>query len=352
MQINLVHPQIGMFIFAWFLADILAPLIIKAALRIGAVDTPHSYKIHKDPVPFLGGLVIYIAFSLSLFSILRFTSFEAYKHIFALVWGGFFVLVAGLVDDFRPISAVIKLFMLFIATAVVSTYGVMINISGTWSIDLFLTVVWIAGVTSALNSLDNMDGACGGVSAIACFWIFYIAWYTPPFGQRDVTFVAVSLLGACLGFVRYNFKPARMFLGDNGSLLLGYLLASLMALTGWARNDITKAIIIPCCVMAVPLYDITLSTILRLKNGVVRGIKDAIVYCGQDHLAHRFIALGLSQREAVMMLYLFGTISGGIGAFIHFDWVVPVIYIPLVAVSIISLVILGIILDKAKVYEK
>ncbi len=352
MHINLVHPQVGLFIFAWFLADIMTPVIIRFALRIGAVDVPHSYKIHKDPIPFLGGVAIYLAFSLALFSILRFTSFEPYKHIFAIVLGGFFVLIIGLIDDFRPISAVVKLIILIFSTILLSNFGINVNLTGIYWIDIALTVLWIAGVTSALNSLDNMDGAACGVGAVACFWTFVIAWYTPPYGQRDVTFVAVTILGACIGFTRYNFKPARIFLGDNGSLLLGFLLAILMTLTGWSSAEVAKAIIIPCCVMAVPLYDITLSTILRIKNGVVKNLYQAIVYCGRDHLTHRFVALGLSQREAVLMLYLFGTISGAIGAIIHIQTVGPVLYMPIIALSLIALVVLGVILNRAKVYPE
>jgi len=349
---KLNFPQIGLFIFAWFVADLLTPVLIHLAHRIGAVDRPHSYKIHQQPVPFLGGLAIFLSFSIALFSILRFTSFEENRAVFAIIFGAFLVIVLGCLDDFRPISAVIKLVILFGVTWLLSRYGVRITLFLSPWPDLILTLLWIVGVTSALNSIDNMDGAAAGISAIAAFWTFYIAFYFPPVGQAGVSYVAITLCGACLGFLRYNlFSPARIFLGNNGALLMGFLLATLMVLAGWSRQDKVKAIIVPCAILCVPLYDITLATILRIKNGVVRGLVQAIVYNGRDHLSHRLVALGLSKREAVMMMYLFGVLGGALGMILARDEVRPVTYIPIVGIALLTLVALGIILDRAKVYE-
>jgi UDP-GlcNAc:undecaprenyl-phosphate GlcNAc-1-phosphate transferase len=167
-----------------------------------------------------------------------------------------------------------------------------------------------------------------------------------------VSFVAAALMGSCLGFLRYNWKPAKIFLGDNGSLVLGFLLAALTVQCGWSRGDRLKAIIVPCAILCVPLYDITLSTILRIVRGVVRNPIEAIVYCGRDHLSHRLVALGLSQREAVLVLYLFGMISGTIAIIVVRPEVKPQTYIPITVVSLVGLVVLGVILDRAKVYPQ
>ena len=202
-----------------------------------------------------------------------------------------------------------------------------------------------------MNSMDNMDGAAGGVAAIAAFWIFYVAWYSLPLGQPHATYVAVALVGACLGFLRYNFfSPARIFLGDNGSLVLGFLLAALTVQTGWSRSDPFKAVIVPCAILCVPLYDITLSTLLRIRQGVVRGPIEAIVYCGRDHLSHRLVALGLSKREAVLLLYLFGMVSGTVGIIVLRPEVTRAVYLPMAAAGLVVLVLLGAWLDRAKVY--
>jgi len=157
-------------------------------------------------------------------------------------------------------------------------------------------------------------------------------------------------MGACLGFLRYNWKPARIFLGDNGSLLLGFLLAALTVQCGWSRGDRIKAIIVPCAILCVPLYDITLSTILRIVRGVVKNPIEAIVYCGRDHLSHRLVALGLSKREAVLVLYLFGMISGTVAVIVVRPEVKPSTYWPITAVGVLALAALGVILDRAKVY--
>jgi UDP-GlcNAc:undecaprenyl-phosphate GlcNAc-1-phosphate transferase len=339
-----------MFILAWFLADLVIPLVIRLSHRIGALDRPHTYKTHREPVALLGGVGVYVAFMITLISVLRFPNPGQFMDIFAIVAGGFLVLLLGIVDGFRPIWAVAKLGVLLLVTLLLSHFGVRITLTGVWAVDLGLTLAWIAGVSSAMNSMDNMDGAAGGTAAIASFWTFYVAWYTAPWGQPHVSFVAIALMGACLGFLRYNWKPATIFLGDNGSLVLGFLLAALTVQCGWSRGDRLKAIIVPCAILCVPLYDITLSTILRIVRGVVKNPVEAIVYCGRDHLSHRLVALGLSQREAVLVLYLFGMISGTIAVIIVRPEVKPSVYVPITLASVLLLVALGAILDRARVY--
>lgn len=347
---KLNYPQIGLLILAWFVADLLTPLVIRLCRKVGALDRPHTYKIHRDPTPLLGGVAIFAAFAVALFSILRFETFEANRDLFAILFGGLVVVILGTIDSFRPLWAVAKLAVLVVVTLFLSHFNVQIMVTGIWAVDVALTVLWIAGVSSAMNSLDNMDGAATGVAAVAAFWTFYVAWYTEPYGQPRVSYVAVALLGACLGFLRYNFKPASIFLGDGGSLLLGFLLASLTVQAGWARDDTLKAIIVPCGILCVPLYDITLSTILRIKQGVVKGPVEAIVYCGRDHLSHRLVALGLSPREAVLILYLFGMISGTIAIIVAKPEVTRATYLPVTIVGVVALSALGWILDRAKVY--
>jgi UDP-GlcNAc:undecaprenyl-phosphate GlcNAc-1-phosphate transferase len=347
-QLN--HPQIWMLILAWFVADLTIPLVIRLSHKVGALDRPHTYKTHQEPVALLGGVGIYIAFTLSLFTVLRFPNPAQFMDIFGIVAGGCLVVVLGVVDGFKPIWAVAKLGILLIVTLILARFGVRINLTGIWAVDLGLTLFWISGVSSAMNSMDNMDGAAGGTAAIASFWTFYVAWYTGPWGQPHVSFVAIALMGGCLGFLRYNWTPAKIFLGDNGSLLLGFLLAALTVQCGWSRGDRIKAIIVPCAILCVPLYDITLSTILRIVRGVVKNPIEAIVYCGRDHLSHRLVALGLSKREAVLSLYLFGMISGTIAVIVVRPEVKASVYLPITGVGLLGLIVFGVILDRAKVY--
>jgi UDP-GlcNAc:undecaprenyl-phosphate GlcNAc-1-phosphate transferase len=142
----------------------------------------------------------------------------------------------------------------------------------------------------------------------------------------------------------------RAFFFVAGSLLLGFLLAALTVQCGWSRGDRVKAIIVPCAILCVPLYDITLSTILRIVRGVVKNPIEAIVYCGRDHLSHRLVALGLSKREAVLVLYLFGMISGTVAVIVVRPEVKASLYIPITIGSLVVLAALGALLDRAKVY--
>ena len=194
------YPQVWMMILAWFVADLATPLIIRLCHRLGALDRPGGYKAHAEPVAMLGGVAVYLAFAVALFSILRFTSFEANRDVFAILLGGFVILIVGCIDDFKPIWAVAKLGLLFVVTLLLFRFGVRIILTGEPALDLALTVLWIVGASSAMNSLDNMDGAAAGVGAIAAFWTFYIAWYSEPMGQERVSYVAIAVLGACLVF--------------------------------------------------------------------------------------------------------------------------------------------------------
>jgi UDP-GlcNAc:undecaprenyl-phosphate GlcNAc-1-phosphate transferase len=348
-QLN--YPQFWMFILAWWVADLVTPLVIRLSHRVGALDRPHTYKTHGEPTALLGGVAIFAAFSGTIFSILRFPNYADHQDVFAILGGGLAVLALGVIDGIRPVWAVGKLGILLLVTLLLAHFGVRISLSGIWGLDLALTLFWIAGVSSAMNSIDNMDGAAGGIAAIAAFWVFYVAWYTAPWGQPHVTYVAIALVGACLGFLRYNFfSPGRIFLGDNGSLVLGFLLAALTVQTGWSRSDPFKAVIVPCAILCVPLYDITLSTLLRIRQGVVKGPIEAIVYCGRDHLSHRLVALGLSKREAVLMLYLFGMLSGTVGIIVLRPEVGRAVYLPVTAAALVALTALGVVLDRAKVY--
>jgi UDP-GlcNAc:undecaprenyl-phosphate GlcNAc-1-phosphate transferase len=167
-----------------------------------------------------------------------------------------------------------------------------------------------------------------------------------------VTFVAAALFGSLLGFLRYNVKNATLFLGNNGAFVLGYIVAIMMVMTGWSSTDPFKSIIIPCSILVVPLYDITLSTILRLKNGVVRNVAGAITYCGKDHISHRLMALGFSRGGVLAILCSLGILGGLVGATVYIARVGWHIYVPLTVAATAVLFAFGAYLDKAAVYDR
>jgi membrane dipeptidase len=346
-------PRLGLLILAWLIADLMAPVLIRLSHRVGAVDVPQGYKGHARPIPFLGGLAILLGFSAAIAATLRFESIEQNPGIFGILLGGCFVSFFGTLDDFRPLNAVLKLGVLLLATYLLSIFGVRISLTGNAWADLALTLLWVAGVTSAMNSLDNMDGAVGGTAAIAAFFAFLVGFYGPvPERQPGVSYVALALMGGCLGFLRYNWNPARIFLGNNGAFLLGFLLASLMVLTGWSRDDPIKAAIIPCAILVVPLYDITLTTLLRIRAGVVRSPIAAITYCGRDHLSHRLRKqFGLSVGGAAAVLYAMGLLGGLAGFEMARPESGPAVYLPLTLAAVVGLVVLGALLERAPVYS-
>jgi UDP-GlcNAc:undecaprenyl-phosphate GlcNAc-1-phosphate transferase len=322
MKSLLSHPHLGILILAWFVADLVVPTLIALAHRYGLLDRPggHGGKLQRTPVPYLGGLGVFAAFTVALFSTLRFESVEALVPFGVLIAGAAVVVTLGLLDDHRPISAMVKLAVLFAITIALSAFGVEMTLLPSafgGVLDIVLTLIWIVGVISATNSLDNTDGVVGGTSAIAGISIFAIAWGSSAFeAQPWLSYLAVALVGSSLGFLRYNFPPARIYLGDNGSVLIGYLLATILVFGEYSADPL-QAILIPCLVLVVPLFDITLATILRIRDGDVRSWRDAVHYCGKDHLAHLLMGLGLSKRQAVGFLYALAGAGGLTALAVH-----------------------------------
>ncbi len=318
MKSILNYPHIGIFILAWFLADLLIPLLIRAAHVTGLLDRPGGHKGQKAPVPFFGGVAVFASFSIAIISTLRFESIEGFAPLIGLLVGGLICVVLGLIDDFRPVSAVVKLFVLFGITIVLSSshIGLVLLPNVFFNLpNLIVTLLWIVGATSALNSIDNTDGVATGISAIAGIFVFVVAWGTTPSdAQPWLSYIAIGLVGSCFGMLRYNFHPARIYLGDNGSLFLGYTVAVMLVFAQYSADPL-RSILIPSLIFSVPVFDIVLTTLLRVRDGTVGSIRESIVYCGRDHTAHLLMAAGFSKVQAVFALYGLA-ILGGIAALV------------------------------------
>lgn len=307
------YPHLSIFILAWFVADLLFPLLIRLGHRLQMLDRPGGHKAQETCVPYFGGIGIFVAFAVAVTSTLRFSDMDAFLPLLGLVLGGAAMLVLGLMDDLRPIHAMTKLGTILATTLLLACFDITLrlfpDVMGNLP-NILITVLWIAGVTSAMNSLDNTDGVTGGISAIAAFFIFLVAWGSSSAdAQPWLSYLSMGLVGSCLGFLRYNWAPARIYLGDNGSFLLGYALATLLVF-GHYSTDPIKAILVPCLILVVPLFDITLATLLRWRDGDVRSLRDAVVFCGRDHLAHLLQALGFTRRQTALALYALA-ITGG-----------------------------------------
>jgi UDP-GlcNAc:undecaprenyl-phosphate GlcNAc-1-phosphate transferase len=289
----------------------LTPLFIRLACFLEVFDFPASRKVHAEPTPLLGGLAVYTAFGVSILanSILD-------NQVVAIMVGGTLLVAVGVLDDIRSVPAGIKLLAQLLAVAVVMGSGVTLTLFPRSVVgnaaDAVLTIAWLLGITNAMNFFDGMDGLATGLSIItAGFLGFFAAMSFQPF----LGWFAAAIVGACLGFLPFNFRPARpaaVFLGDAGSTFLGFILAALAVKGEWAANNVVD-IAAPVLIFWIFIFDMTHITVTRILTGKVRSFHEWIAYVARDHLHHRLEALVRSKRQAVLLIFLL-SISMGLAA--------------------------------------
>src|SRR5271169_6908603 len=285
------------------------------ALRVGMVDHPGPRKMHVQPMPLLGGLAIYLGV---LIALLVSMDGRALTQVIGIYTGATLVAVVGILDDRGLLHHQIKLFGAMPAAAVILLVSgiraqVFSNIwpgtPGIWA-DTALTLVWVVGITASFSILDHMDGLCAGVAAMASVFFAMLAYLS---GQTLVTTLAAAILGAAAGFLRWNFKPAKIFMGDGGAMFLGYLMATLGLKLRMENVNHVSAWLAPILILGVTIFDTTLVTISRSRRGLL-----PFATPGKDHAAHRLSNLGLGHRGAVLTLYLLGAIGGGAGVLVNY----------------------------------
>lgn len=275
------------------------PFVRRLAFRVGLVDTPAPRKLHSSPVPLLGGVAIYAAVVLSL---LLYPSRRELVQLGSILIGATWVSLWGLWDDRRSLHPAVKAASQLAAALLLLASGVQVAMRVPDWLNIIVTLVWIVGITNAFNLLDNMDGLAGGVGAVAAACFLLMAAVN---GQYLVSALAAALFGGCLGFLIHNFNPARIFMGDSGSLFLGFLLAALGIKLRFPSNVSWVTWMVPVLVLGVAVFDTTLVVASRLRRGV-----NPFTTPGRDHLSHRLVALGLTRREAVLVMYLLGCALG------------------------------------------
>ena len=279
------------------------PIVRHVALRYHVVDAPTTRKIHKNPVPLLGGMAIYIAFIL----VLLFLGDRRYiNEVVGIFIGATLMSLMGIIDDRWGLGSYVKFAGQFVAGGILIYSGVQVQLYNSW-IDIALTLLWVVGITTAMNLLDNMDGLSGGIAMIAATFFTLLAALSD---QYLVGILAAALAGACAGFLVYNWNPAHIFMGDAGSLFLGFLLAAVGIKLRFPTNSPTVTWMIPIVVLALPIFDTSLVIVSRLRRG-----KNPFTTPGKDHISHRLAKLTSSRREAVLLCYL---ISGAVGLFAVF----------------------------------
>ncbi len=290
---------------ALLLAVGVTPLAQRAARRTGMVDKPSARKQHTVPTPLLGGAAIYLAVILAL--ILLGNRFYV-NQVAGIFLGATLMSFLGLWDDRRGLSPWVKLIGQFLAAGVLLLTDVRISFLPWEALNIVATLVWVVLITNAMNLLDNMDGLSGGVAAIAALFFLLFAAMSK---QYLVGALAAALVGACIGFLYYNFNPARIFMGDTGSLFLGFTLAAVAIKLRFPDNSPFVTWMVPALVLAVPLFDTSLVIISRLRRGL-----NPLTTPGKDHLSHRLARLTGSPREAVLICYLLAFIAGVLATFV------------------------------------
>jgi UDP-GlcNAc:undecaprenyl-phosphate GlcNAc-1-phosphate transferase len=210
--------------------------------------------------------------------------------------------MVGVLDDVFDVSAMVKLFALAAGCAVLAMYGIGLNRTPWPLLNFALTFLWVAGVASAFNAIDNKDGLAGVICFISAVSLLLFGWST---WQKGFAFLAAALAGSVLGFLHFNWPPARIYMGDAGSFFIGYVLAVLVIFGEWSDVSV-NSLISGFLVVAVPVYDLALTTLLRIRHGVVKNVIDAIACSDSDHISHRLLALGVSHGG---MLAIFGAIA-------------------------------------------
>jgi UDP-GlcNAc:undecaprenyl-phosphate GlcNAc-1-phosphate transferase len=283
------------FLATFILALCLTPLFRKIALRAQYLDTPRGQlKKHTAPVPYMGGLAIYFAFLIGILSALVLSPPPHSEGILALLAGGALMTLLGLVDDLFPLSPAVKFLFQLLAATLLVVLGVKVEFLPNHPVlGVALTVFWVVAVTNALNLIDIMDGLAGGVALIACLGFVLV----PFLGEQSyLPLAAAALGGSVLGFLPYNYQPARIYMGDSGALFIGFVLAGLALGHGYTQVNVV-ALCAPILILGIPLYDTALVMMLRLLKG------RSMFQGSNDHLALRLRSLGLTVRQTVHLLW-------------------------------------------------
>ena len=292
------------FVVALLFSVVATPVARRLALAAGVVDLPNHRKVHHQPTPLLGGAAIYGGFVVAL---LIFGGRAEIRQMVGIVLGATAVSIMGVIDDARGLRPSVKLLGQLLAAMIVVVSGLRVQLFPSEVLNIAITLLWIAGISNALNLLDNMDGLSGGLAAIAAAHFLLLAALN---GQFLVGALSAALLGACIGFLRYNFNPASIFMGDTGSLFIGFVLAA-VAIKLRFQNTYVVTWMVPPVVLLIPIFDTSLVVVSRLRRG-----KNPFTTPGKDHLSHRLVGLGWSRREAVLICWLAGSTAGMVAVFL------------------------------------
>jgi UDP-GlcNAc:undecaprenyl-phosphate GlcNAc-1-phosphate transferase len=310
---------------------VLTPVVRWLAARLGAVDVPEDRKVHEKITPTLGGVAIYGSMMIGTFVYLVFgRSRVSSGDLAGILLGATVIVIFGAIDDVRGLSPLSKLFGQVLGAGILVIMGVQIqniHIPGTMVISLspelsvIVSLLWVVAFINIINLIDGLDGLAAGITCIISFSMFYYATQTGVGGTFvDAALISIVMAGATLGFLRYNFNPASIFMGDSGSMLLGFMLGA-VTIQGVLKSIAAVALIVPLMALAIPIIDTGMAIVRRLRKG------QPISHADKEHIHHRLLNMGHSQRQAVLLLYFWTALLCGTSLAIKFMSNNKVLYI-------------------------
>jgi len=311
---------IFIYLLSLLLSLLLTPIVIAVAVKLAIYDRTDPRKVHSGRIARVGGTAIFISMILSVITAYFMSNSigESFRYtgtkIFSMLAAGTFIFIVGLIDDIRPLKTWIKFLAQILAAVFVCAFGIRINvirIPELFNIHFgFLswpfTILWIVGVTNAVNFIDGLDGLAAGISAIACATIAALSVY---FGQPILCVIMLALAGALTGFLFFNFNPAKIFMGDCGSLFLGFIIASATVMST-AKSQALVGFALPLLALGIPIFD----TLFIMVNRF--GQRKAVFMPDTEHFHHRLLRLGLKQRQVAVLAYLITLLATGAGVFL------------------------------------
>ena len=353
MNILALYLYIIIFVIGFFVSVCLTPIVKRVAHATGQVALPKDNRWHKKQTALMGGVGIYFSTLISWLAAVNYNGWDvvgkAYLPILICASAMFCL---GFIDDLFNIDPQHKLAGQIIITSILMVFGFKLSWFTSKTINVFVTVIWVVGITNAFNLLDNMDGLSAGIAFIACSFLFLNHYLNPALSifTGPILVMSAAFLGSLLGFLIYNFNPASIFMGDAGSLFVGFTMASL-TLTGSGKltigggfGNLLSVMAVPILILFIPLLDTGFVSLMR------KLFARPISVGGKDHSSHRMVAIGFSERKAVLVLYVFSILSGFIALAIHYTS--AGLSLILIALYLLAVVLFWIYLAKVKVYPE
>jgi UDP-GlcNAc:undecaprenyl-phosphate GlcNAc-1-phosphate transferase len=310
-------------LLAFCIPLLLTPLVKRLAVAAGAIDLPGKRKVHQQPVPCWGGLGIFLGFAIALVAVtpalasILHLSHDAIRQLIGMLAGGLVVLVVGMIDDWKGLPPLAKLAGQIAAAVVAVCFGIKIpfvsipfgRLIRLWPLmNYALTIAWLVAITNALNLVDGLDGLAAGIAAISAFIVCYVSFSQ---GVWLVGICSLFLGASALGFLPYNWHPAKIFMKDAGAMFLGFTLASLAAI-GLTKSAVVYSLILPILILGIPISDMLLAIVRRLLRG------QNIMTADREHIHHRLLDLGLTHSQTVLLIYGINLLLGGSAVLLTF----------------------------------